>query len=315
MRVRNVGFRDAIAELTGGRAPSASQKSRPVPAPRPAPEIKARGIPERDAHALVVESERRLWASSEGRIALAYLRGPAKGLSDATIKAAWIGLTAGVQIPGRDGSGAYGASGTVILWFDGERLSLVKVRQPDGRKPKYAEAFRAADFAGLYPGPQTIQPAKPLVIVEGEFDTLLLGQELAGLASVVSLGIASSRIDHRVWLPLRSACPWYIATDADPAGDTAAERWPRSARRARPPMLRPHPADGPSKASTDRCDLKAFGVDLRRWWSDRLRGVEDPPLFSWEELAAWSWRPAEGDPEPDIIKDEPVADRTPDSAV
>lgn len=65
MRVKGVGFREAIAELTG-RASLSPRKSRPVPATRPAPGRKPSGLAETDAHALVVASERRLWSSRGG---------------------------------------------------------------------------------------------------------------------------------------------------------------------------------------------------------------------------------------------------------
>ena len=78
----------------------------------------------------------------------------------------------------------------VIPWLDGDRLALVKIRQPEGREPKYAEAFR--DRPRVYPDPAVIEPGRPLVVVEGEFDALLLGQELRDLAAVVTFG---SRIE------------------------------------------------------------------------------------------------------------------------
>ena len=36
-----------------------------------------------------------------------------------------------------------------IPWFDGDRLAMVKIRQPEGKSPKYGEAFR--DRPTLYP--------------------------------------------------------------------------------------------------------------------------------------------------------------------
>src|SRR5262249_33015128 len=122
-----------------------------------------------------------------------------------------------------------------IPWFDGDRLTLVKIRQPEGRTPKYVEVFR--DRPRLYPGSEAIRPGKPLVICEGELDALLLGQELADLgASVVTLGRASARPDPAILGLLLPASPWYLATDADQAGDHAASGWPARARRVRPPV-------------------------------------------------------------------------------
>ena len=195
-----------------------------------------------------------------------------------TIRSSRLGWTPGVAIPKREG-GTYDARGIVIPWFDGDRLALVKIRQPDGDRPKYAEAFR--DRPTLYPGPRVIRPGHPLVIVEGEFDALLLGQDLGELAAVVTLGSASNRPGPARLGMMLAAPRWYISTDADDAGDRAAAGWPARARRARPP--------GPFK---DWTEARQGGVNLRRWWTDRLGGVEAPPLFAWEDLADWRWGPA-----------------------
>jgi hypothetical protein len=78
-----------------------------------------------------------------------------------------------------------------------------------------------------------------------------------------------------------AAAPWFVALDHDPAGDKAAAGWPARAVRVRPPG-----------AFKDWTDAAQAGVNLRRWWSDRLVGTEAPPLFTWDELAAFRWGPA-----------------------
>jgi hypothetical protein len=35
-------------------------------------------------------------------------------------------------------------------------------------------------------------------------------------------------------------------------------------------------------------------MDLRRWWSEVLARGPDPPTFTRDELAGWSWGPAAG---------------------
>src|SRR5271165_2573714 len=65
----------------------------------------------------------------------------------------------------RVGDRYYLARGVVIPWFDGDRLALVKIRQPEGRKPKYAEAYR--DRPRVYPDPAVIEPGRPLIIGRG----------------------------------------------------------------------------------------------------------------------------------------------------
>jgi hypothetical protein len=281
MKHGSMSFPEAVAYLADGSTSTRPTTPRPRPAAKPEPE----GMTETDALALVADAERRMW-TPEGADALAYLHD--RRLNDATIRAARLGVVLPLALPGRP-------RGIVIPWFDGDRLTLVKIRQPQGVKPKYYEAFRNRDRPpSIYSDCHVIRPGRPLVIVEGEFDCLLVGQELADLAAVVTLGSASARPEPRILGSMLAASPWYIATDNDPAGDKAADGWPPVARRVRPP--------GPHK---DWTEARQGGVNLRRWWSDRLGGTEAPPLFTWVDLAGWRWGPAAGDPMPGIVIDRP----------
>ena len=197
----------------------------------------------------------------------------------------------------------------VIPWLDAGRLALVKIRQPERTKPKYVEAYR--DRPRVYPDSAVIEPGRPLIIVEGEFDALLLGHELRDLAAVVTLGSASSRPDLATRAEMLAAARWFIATDADEAGNKAASGWPARAIRVRPPA--PH---------KDWTESAQAGINLRRWWTDRLGGPEAPALFTWSELAAQRWGPALTDPAPEdgpdpyaiaereAIRTEPALDST-----
>jgi hypothetical protein len=237
-------------------------------------------LPPADALSLVSEATERIWRP-EGADALAYMHG--RGLNDETIKAARLGWTPRVMVPTRDGDRCYQARGVVIPWFDGDRLVLVKIRRLDAGRPKYGEAFR--DRPSVFPGPAAVRPGLPLIIVEGEFDALLVQQEVGAMASVVTMGSASNRTDPDVLARMLSAPAWFIATDADKAGDAAASKFPARARRVRPP--------GSYK---DWTEAHQHRVNLRRWWSDRLRGIETPQLFTWDELSRWRWGPAEPRP-------------------
>jgi hypothetical protein len=245
-----------------------------------------------DALALVDESAKRIW-TPEGRAALAYLR--RRGLTEATIKTARLGWT-----PRADGV-PWKPPGVVIPWHDGDRLALVKIRPPDEwrerfpedrRPPKYIEAAR--DRPALYPGPEAIRPGAPLVIAEGELDCLLLAQELADLASVITTGSSSSRLDPSM-LPALLRCPeWFAAHDADDAGDRAAAGWPARAVRARPPV------DPPAK---DWGDLHAIAPNaVRNHWLGILRRPGTP----WEDLAKERWGPGLIDPAPGIDSHRPA---------
>ncbi len=291
MKLNGVAFPEAariVAELTGivptsGASPRPRLPARPTASktekPPDRPPEGPSGLPLADALGLVTGAAGRLW-TPEGGKALAYLRG--RGLGDETIRAARLGVVESVSIPTREGDRCYQARGVVIPWFDEDRLALVKIRQSEGRKPKYAEAFR--DRPRVYPDPAVIEPGRPLIIVEGEFDALLLGQELRDLAAVVTLGSASSRPDLATRAEMLAAAPWYVATDADEAGDKAASGWPAVARRVRPP--------GSFKDWTEAAQA---GVNLRCWWLPRLGGTE----ALWSHLAALRWGPALNDPTPE----------------
>jgi DNA primase len=284
MRINAVSFPAAVrivAELSGivtasvgslrPRPPVSPTASKPALTASPPPE-RSSGLPLTDALALVTEAAGRLW-TPEGGKALAYLRG--RGLGDETIRAARLGVVESVSIPTREGDRCYQARGVVLPWLDGDRLALVKIRQPEGREPKYAEAFR--DRPRVYPDPAVIEPGRPLVVVEGEFDALLLGQELRHLAAVVTLGSASSRPDLPTRADMLAAAPWYIATDADEAGDKAASAWPAVAIRVRPP-----------EGVKDWTELWQAGRNsIRYHWGRHL-----PMSKPWGELATQRWGPA-----------------------
>jgi hypothetical protein len=239
-----------------------------------------------EALALVETAAKRLW-EPEGEAAVAYLTG--RGLTHETVRARRLGWVADAAIPIDGGARTWRVSGVVLPWLDGDRLSMVKVRRLGSfMGAKYVEAYR--DRPGIYPDPAVIEPGKPLIIVEGEFDALLLGQALGDLAAVVTLGSASNRPEAANRRIMRFAPSWFLAHDADPAGDKAASGWPARAVRVRPP--------DPYK---DWTEAAVHGVNLARWWRDCLGWTEAPELFSWPELASWRWGDAVGDPEPGIV--------------
>jgi DNA primase len=164
---------------------------------------------------------------------LAYLRN--RGLEDPTIKTARLGLVVNLPVPRKDGSGTWSLSGIVIPWIDAGRLALVKVRRLGSfNGSKYIEVFR--DRPILYPDRSAIRPGCTAIVAEGEFDALLLRQEIGHLGvSVVTLGGASERPSPRAIDLLCTTSRLFIATDADHGGDSAASIWPTYATRVYPP--------------------------------------------------------------------------------
>lgn len=279
MKVNGLRFPDAIRFILNGSTAPATRgiaaKASPRIAPAPPPS-EPKGMPLGEVVVLIEASEVRLW-TDEGERARRYLS-ISRGLSDETIRAARLGVTSPLDLPGRP-------KGIVLAWWEGGRPTLVKLRQPEPLRPRYRELFRRAPRLFFGNGP--VVAGLPLVIVEGEFDALLLGQELDGLAKVATLGGASSRPEAATFGPLLAAFPWFIATDADSAGDKAAEGWPRCARRIRPPG-----------AFKDWTEMHAARINLRDWWSGILAGDEPRPLTAWHEVQGLRWGPAVGDPEP-----------------
>jgi DNA primase len=232
-------------------------------------EAPSKGLRDEQAVTFVQQAEARL-RMPEGADALAYL--VARGLRHETIRAARLGVTGPVvELTGHP-------RGIDLPWFDGGRLALVKIRQPEGVPPKYREVYRDRNRPPtLYPGTETIQPGRPLVIVEGEFDCLLMAQQLADHAAVVTLGSASSAPSPGILVRLLSAPLWLVAHDGDPAGDKAAAHWsgfPR-AKRLRPP--------GGVK---DWTDLHATGFNRIRYHVLAAMGWLPP---TWEELMSQRW--------------------------
>ncbi len=220
----------------------------------------------------MTEAADRLWKPAGGK-ALAYLR--RRGLNDETIKAARLGWTPGVMIPTREGDRCFRESGITIPWHDGDRLTKVNIRRPEGSDPKYRQAF--SDRPSVYPTLDAIEAGRPLVICEGELDALLLGQALGELTAVVTLGSASSRPDPSTLGGMLAAAPWFIATDADEAGDKAASEWPARAIRVRPP-----------EGVKDWTELWQAGRNSIRYQWGRYLPMSKP----WEKLAAERWGPA-----------------------
>ena len=249
MAIERIGFAEAVGRLAIRSGCVAR------PSPRPAPRAEGpSGLSAADAIALVEESAHRI-AHGDGDDALKYLI-TERFLAWETIRQHRLGWTPPISVPSSQPDRCFRVTGIVIPWFDGDRLSMVKVRREGDVKPKYIDVFR--DRPTVYPGYGAIRPRTPLLAVEGEFDAMLLGQELGDRASVITLGGASARPDDRTRIAM-SLCPErYAAHDADIAGDRAAAAWSINARRVRPP------------AGKDWTDARAQDIDLRSWWSQVL---------------------------------------------
>ncbi len=246
---RGLDFQAAVAELSG--QPTSTNHTQPRPAPRP-----VKQPPPDDwqtaAMQVVLDCEAELWGGRHGAV-VDWLAG--RGLEPATLRRWMIGFNP----KARELHGLWVPRGIIIPhWHEATNtLWGIKVRQGQGAKQKYSHVKGGTD--GLF-GADTLAGHDVAVVCEGEFDTMLLHAHVGNLVAVVTLGSASAK-DVDPFLPwLLRVDKLLIATDADRAGDQAAEYWlklTKRARRLRPPV---EPADG-----KDVTDFWKAGGDLRRW--------------------------------------------------
>jgi len=200
----------------------------------------------------VRETQHLLW-SSIGVGALDYLR-KERALSDETIRAAGLGYAPSYVKTGYFYKTAEGkknqvsiSPGIVIPWEVDSVLYAVRIRSrvgglakalniPDerltygNREGEVVDKYLSATgsrLSGVLYGAQAIESTQKVIFVEGEFDTLLAGQQLAGEAICVTFGSASSvpsalperyatRLANHEWI--------YSVMDADAAGSTAGDK-------------------------------------------------------------------------------------------
>ncbi len=270
--VRQCGFAEAIRYLAGDRtAPPGRSRAIPIPPPKPSKSDDNLNLPTQQAALdLMQASVERLW-SPAGKAALKRLQDE-RGLSLDTIRSACLGWSDPIgSLKGRP-------RGYTIPWFVDGELVMLKIRQPPDVPPQYRYRQVYTDPArhvGIYPDPDVIRPGCPVVIAEGEFDALLLGQEIDHLGAVaITLGSASAKLTPEIRLALLPAAIWFIASDGDKAGDDFAERWPASARRIRPP-----------EGSKDWTEVHAGGWNRIRYYMGQHLGQRTP----WGVLEAQRW--------------------------
>jgi hypothetical protein len=208
------GFRRNVGILT----PSLSTLKRKIPRCQDTGENRAGSVvssPPSWWRVVVQGSAARLPSSP----LLAWLH--ARGLTDDTIHEARLGVN---------------VEGLVIPWFSltGEVRAVIVRR--NRRQPKY-RLYEGSERGVLYPAVR-LDYRKPVLLCEGELDTLLARQEVGDLVQAVTLGSASGSPSPSTLTHLSLTRVLYVATDADEAGDGAYQRLSkllRHARRVRPP--------------------------------------------------------------------------------
>ena len=148
-------------------------------------------------------------------------------------------------------------AGIVIPYHNvAEEVLKIKIRRlnwnPDDKLPKYIEVSGSSKQSF---GFGTIQ-ASTTVLVESEFDAILLHQEAHDLCACIALGGVSKKLDLETHLHLIKSPLLLFALDFDEAGKKAFNYW-----RSTYANLRAWPA--PLAKSPGDAYLK--GIDLRKW--------------------------------------------------
>lgn len=159
-----------------------------------------------------------------------------------------IWLPAGIVIP-------YHSVTSEVL-----KIKIRRFNEPtDDTLPKYVEVSGSSKQPSCF-GP--IQGSMATVLVESEFDAILLHQEACDLCAFVALGGVSKKPDLETHTHLLKSPLLLFALDFDEAGKKAFSYW-----RSTYANLRAWPA--PLAKSPGDAYLK--GVDLRKWILDGIK--------------------------------------------
>jgi hypothetical protein len=267
----------ALAYIYDDRTPSAEAHKReeypPSPpdySPGPLWQKRAWRVIER-AHANLWENQTStsIWNNGKSMKPLDWLHD--RGLKDSTLKIwniGWIPIT-WQDDPGHwgmDGKPVFIPQGILIPCIINELVWYLKVRQPK-QFPKYIQVRKSQKALYMV---QTIENNDTVVFCEGEFDALLLWQEIEDLTSdhdlagVVTLGSAGNPLNVATWgLYLLETKNRLLAYDADEAGQAGSDNmaWLKT-RKLDIPKLKPK--------DKDLTDFYKSGGDLRAWLKSEI---------------------------------------------
>jgi DNA primase len=279
MWLKELDFKAACDWLSNGSIPTLAGS----PITKPATRSRSRLIPPGDqwqARALqfVKYAQEQLWQPT-GKAGLDYLLG--RGLTEETIKAAGLGFNPkdindvsirwgvidkkSIWLPG---------PGIVLPWFiDGQihrvNIRLLEIRSILRKNGTFDEIkyIGPTGWAGANPlyNADSLHPAKPALLVEGEFCALSVNQKAGDLVTAVATGSTESS-RARKWIARLAACPLVlVAFDAEPdKGDKAARVWLDKLPNARcwRPLLK------------DVNDMLKAEIDVREWIKTGLPPAE-----------------------------------------
>lgn len=146
--------------------------------------------------------------------------------------------------------------GVVIPWIIGDDLWGIRIRRPVG-DPKYY--WLPGGTPALYLADRVLADC-PVMVLEGEFDALVVWQEARHLVTPVATG-STHGARRAKWIARIAQTPVALVSfDADDAGERAASYWLETLGNAK--RWRPY--------WSDVNDLAQAGVDIRTWVSSGL---------------------------------------------
>jgi len=271
---RGLSFIEACEYL--GHDPGPRKEARPAPAAWAPKEAKTPGaLWQSKARAFLDGAIKNLWGP--GGASMREWLHTQKGLSDATIKGACLGLnladkyepraTWGLDpVMNEDGTERkqWIPAGLVIPWVVNGDVHRLRTRRND---PGDGAPYVVTSGSSMTPATWNLERAA-FFIVESELDGLLLNQEAGDLAGVVAMGTATTKPDIQTHSILKDAPMILIALDTDDAGAKGAWKfWPTTygtkARR------------WPTINGKDASDARLNGLDLRTWIIAGMFGNEE----------------------------------------
>lgn len=225
------------------------------------------------ARAFCAWAQGQLWKNES---ALAYLRG--RGLTDETIRAAGLGYSA---MEMKDTAARWGVDdarpvmlprGWVIPAEVAGILRYVKIRRLDkdiattkgrGRPLAKYHAVKGSIISGTVYGLDDLRGCSDALLCEGEFDALVLRQEVAGVAGVAALPGVGGSAGAEALAVLMTVPRIWVAFDADDAGEMARARWGGLSARVRALVPPAHDINAAHLAGHDLADWAVLRIGPR----------------------------------------------------